>query len=222
MRFEFFDLGLVDFNSALQRQKEVFGKVKNGDLEGALIFCRHHPVITCGRQADKNNILKTIAELTAKGIESREIERGGSVTYHGPGQIIAYPVFNLNYLKKDIHFFLRRLEDVVLGLLTDYGVSGRRKDGYTGVWIGEKKISSIGIAIKNWITFHGVSINIKKDDLTNYRIIKPCGLDIEMTSLESILAAEVNIEKAKENLLENFSRIFSISQSQFPLPKGEG
>lgn len=208
MRFELFDLGLIDFKLALQRQKEIFQGVKNGTFDSALVLCRHYPVITLGRQADKKNILAAVDELTAKGIQSCEIERGGNVTYHGPGQITAYPIFNLNHLKKDIHFFLRQLENVVLGLVSDFGIEGRRKEGHTGVWVERKKISSIGIAIKNWITFHGLSINIKKDDLANYRFIKPCGLDIEMTSLESALAKEVDIEKAKEILLDNFRRVF--------------
>ena len=146
-------------------------------------------------------------ELKAKGVEIFQIERGGDVTYHGPGQLTAYPIFNLNYLKKDIHLFLRQLEKVVIDLLSDFGVMGLRQPGLTGVWVNKNKIVSIGIAIKNWITFHGLSINVKKDDLNGFRMIKPCGLDIEMTSLEIETGRDIGIETIKENLIAKFKDI---------------
>jgi len=208
MQFKVFDLGLIDFNAALLRQKELFSDVKTGALESALIICRHYPVITLGRLADKKNILFSPPELKKQAVEVCGIERGGDVTYHGPGQIIAYPVFNLSFLKKDIHFFLRQLESVVIDFLSDFGVKGLRKDGLTGVWVGSQKISSIGIAIKNWITFHGVSINLKKDDLPNFQLIRPCGMDIEMVSLESLLERKIEIDEVTPRLIGKFRDTF--------------
>jgi len=211
MQFKVLDLGLIEFKAAWQIQKEVFKDIKNSRLKSALILCQHYPVITLGRQADKKNILLSENELEAKGIEIYEIERGGDVTYHGPGQITAYPIFNLNYLKKDIHLFLRQLEKVVIDLLSDFGIMGLRYPGLTGVWIGKQKLASIGIAIKNWITFHGLSINIKQGDLDNFRFIRPCGMDIEMTALEKILNANTDINDLKKLLIHKFRDTFPIS-----------
>jgi len=200
MEIKSFDLGLIDFNKAWGFQKKIFDEVNTGGLKSAFIFCRHYPVITLGRQANKKNILVTEEELENKGIEVQKIERGGDVTYHGPGQLMFYPVLNLHYFKKDIHWFLRKLEDVTLQLLAEFGISGRRIPGATGAWVENKKIASIGITVRKWITFHGLAINIKKDDLDNFSLIRPCGMDIMMTSLESALRREVEIAQIKEIL----------------------
>jgi len=191
MSFKVFDLGLIDYQKALVFQIETFKAVKADFFKSALILCRHHPVITCGRQADKNNILASEAELKARGISVYEIERGGDVTYHGPGQMTIYPIFNLSFYKKDIHWFLRQLEEMAIDLLSDFGVKAERIIGKTGVWVEGAKICSIGIAIRHWITFHGLSINIKADDLASFNLIRPCGMDIKMTSLETILGTKM-------------------------------
>lgn len=204
MEFKIFDLGAVDFQKAWDFQKEIFQKVKNNHFKAALILCRHYPVITIGRSGKKENIRASLNELKNRSIPVYEIERGGDITYHGPGQLIAYPVFNLHYLTKDIHLFLRKLEEVVMDFLSDFGIQGLRYPGLTGVWIDRQKISSIGIAVKNWITFHGVSVNIKKGDLLNFQLIKPCGMDIEMTSLESVLHRDIGIDDIKDRFIGNF------------------
>ncbi len=209
MEFKIFDLGLVDFKSAWGIQKKIFEDVKTGVVNSALVLCSHYPVITLGRRADKKNILVSAAGLKTKGIAVYEIERGGDVTYHGPGQITVYPVFNLRLYKKDIHLFLRRLEKIGIDLLADFGIIARSYQGMTGVWIGEQKISSIGITIKDWITFHGMTINIKRDDLDNFSLIRPCGMDIKMTSLEDILRRDVEIENIKDKLIGLFKVIFN-------------
>ncbi len=209
MQFEVFDLGLVDFKKAWDFQKEIFQEVKNVLLESGLIFCQHYPVITLGRTANKKNILVSEQELKMRGITISEIERGGDVTYHGPGQLIVYPIFNLNYYKKDIHLFLRQLEGITITLLSDFGIEASRYPGLTGVWVGKQKVASIGIAIRNWITLHGLSINVKKDDLDNFRFIRPCGMDIEMTSIETILSKGVGIDTLKEKFIYNFREVFS-------------
>jgi len=197
MQIEKFDLGLINFSKAWDFQKEVFKAVKYEDIYSALILCQHYPVITLGRSADRRNILADEQKLNSKGIQIYEIERGGDVTYHGPGQLIAYPIFNLKYFKKDIHLFLRYLEETVIELLYDLGIKGTRYAGLTGVWVDKQKIASIGIAIRNWITLHGLSINIKKSDLDNFRLIRPCGMDIKMTSLETVLERDIEINDIK-------------------------
>jgi len=210
MEFEVLELGLIDFQKAWQFQKEVFKAVKNGILQSALIICQHYPVITLGRQADEKNILLSVHELKSRRIGVCKIERGGDVTYHGPGQITAYPIFNLNYLKRDIHWFLRQLEEVIIDCLSDFGINGQRWVGLTGVWVGEQKIASIGIAIRNWITFHGLSINIKKEDLEIFRLIRPCGMDIEMTALEVVLDRNIEISNIKNSLIHKFRDVFKL------------
>jgi len=209
MQTEVFDLGTINFRMAWDFQKEILSAVKNKNLSSGLILCQHNPVITLGRAADRKNILMNEQELSLRGIQIYEIERGGDVTYHGPGQLTVYPVFNLNYFKKDIHFFLRYLEEVIMELLSDFGIKGRRIPGLTGVWVGRQKIASIGIAIRNWITFHGLSINIKKDDLENFSFIRPCGMDIEMTSLETVLGKNIEFHDIKENLIYRFKNLGS-------------
>jgi len=208
MQFKIFDLGLIDFIKAWQFQKEIFEKVKGGYLNSVLIFCQHYPVITLGRSANRKNILIPEDELQKRGIKIYEIERGGDVTYHGPGQLTIYPIFNLNYLKKDIHWFLRQLEDVIIGCLLDFGIKVKRRNGLTGVWIGKQKIASIGIAIRNWITLHGLSMNIKRADLANFDLIRPCGMDIQMTALEKVLERDLEIDRIKENLIPKFKDTF--------------
>ncbi len=204
MQTEVFDLGLINYKKAWAFQKEAFKAVRNRNLLHALILCRHYPVITLGRVADRKNILVDESALGLKGIELYEIERGGDVTYHGPGQLTAYPVFNLRFSKKDIHLFLRYLEEVIIELLYDFGIKGTRLQGLTGVWVDNQKIASIGIAIRNWITFHGLSINIKKFDLDNFRLIRPCGMKIEMTSLETVSGKNIEFNAVKENLIRKF------------------
>jgi len=201
MRFKIFDLGLVDYKNAWDFQKEIHLAVKNKFYSAGLILCRHYPVITLGRTANKNNILASEADLKEKGIQAYQTERGGDITYHGPGQLTLYPVIDLGYFKRDIHLFLRYLEQAAIGLLSELGIEGKRIPGLTGVWVNGQKIASIGIAIKNWITFHGLSINIKDDDLFNYGLIRPCGMDIKMTSLETLLKRDIKIGDIKERII---------------------
>ena len=212
MEFRVFDLGLVDFQKAWQFQRKLFTDLKTGSCTSTLILCQHPPVITLGRLADKKNILASKQELKNKGIQIYEIERGGDVTYHGPGQFMAYPVFNLSDFKKDINWFLRQLEEVAIHFLSDFGIRAARYNGLTGVWVNRQKIASIGIVIKNWITFHGLSINIKKDDLNNFKLLRPCGMDIEMTALETVLGRNIEIESLKRSLIQKFKEIFLIQE----------
>ena len=204
MEFEVFDLGLVDFLKTWSFQKETFNKVRNNLISSALILCRHYPVITLGRLTDKNNILASEQELKVKGINVYAIERGGDVTYHGPGQLTIYPVFDLNYFGRDIHSFLRFLEEVVIDFLAEFGIYAMRRAGLTGVWLNTEKIASIGISVKNWISFHGLSINVTSDDLDNFRFIRPCGINIKMTSMETLLKEKPSLEILKEIIINKF------------------
>lgn len=204
MQFKIFDLGLIDFKEAGALQKETFQLVKNNFFKSALILCRHYPVITLGRLANRKNILVSEEELRKRKIQVCETDRGGDVTYHGPGQLMIYPIFNLNYFKKDVHFFLRSLESLAICLLAELGIMVERKTGFTGVWCQNYKIASIGIAIKNWITYHGLALNIKSDDLFNFSLIRPCGMDIIMTSAESVLKRKIEVKQVKKILIRRW------------------
>ena len=208
MSLKVFDLGLVPFKQVRDFQSEIFQSVKQKDFSFGLIFCRHKPVITIGRTGSLKNILVDDSSRQVKGIEFYSIERGGDVTYHGPGQLMVYPIFDLHYLKKDINLFLRSLEQVIVDLLADFGIKGEKIKGLTGVWVdveGKKqKIASIGIAVKNWITFHGLALNVKKEDLANFSLIRPCGLDIKMTYLESLTGRQIDIDDIRKRITKKF------------------
>lgn len=208
MNLKIIDLGLADYFSVWNLQKDILVKVINNDLIAALILCRHPPVITLGRKASMASLKVDLSEIRAKGIKFYNIDRGGDVTYHGPGQLTVYPIINLHYFKKDIHWFLRELESLVISSLDDFNLRCRRREGLTGVWLQNKKIASIGIAIRHWVTYHGLSVNIKRGDLANFNLIRPCGMDIKVTSLEDVLGKDVNMEEVKSRLLYRFNAFF--------------
>jgi lipoyl(octanoyl) transferase len=210
MKFKLFDLGKIEFKEAWLLQKWIFQEIKSGVLDAALLVCRHEPVITLGRLAAKSSVLVPKDELEKRGIPVYSIERGGDATYHGPGQLTAYPIFNLNCFKRDIHFFLRQLEEVVIALNKDLHIKSYRRPGFTGVWTDVGKIASVGIAVKNWITFHGVSLNIKAEDLENFLLIRPCGMNIPMTSLETVSARKFEVDEVKEKLVGEFHNVFRL------------
>lgn len=198
--FRVFNLGLIDFQTAWGFQKHIFSRVKKGQLNFCLILCRHPAVITLGRKASRDNIKASAFELKKLNIPLFEIERGGDVTYHGPGQLCVYPIINLAYFKKDINWYLRSLETLLLEALSAFAINAHTLPGSTGIWVGGQKIASIGIAIKNWITFHGASLNVKNNDAANFSLIRPCGLDIMMTSMEGILGEKVRFKEVEEVL----------------------
>ena len=213
MQLALYDLGLVDFLHAWDFQKHIAAKVEAGAIDCALVACQHYPVITLGRQAKRANILLSDAALKEKGIDVFVIERGGDVTYHGPGQITLYPILDLNHFKKDIHWYLRTLEEAVIDFLADFGVLAQRRAGLTGVWARDRKIASIGIAIKRWVSFHGVSINIKDNDLAHFTFIRPCGMDVAMTSLETELKRNIEISDIKESMFSKIKDVFEVNSA---------
>jgi len=209
-----FYLGLVDYWKAWRFQREVFQAVKEGLINQALIVCRHHPVVTLGKSGRIENFKISFNELALKGGQFFRTERGGDITYHGPGQLTIYPICNLRRLKKDIHWYLRCLEEAVISWLGIWGVSGQRRQGLTGVWVGDKKICSIGVAIDHWISFHGLSVNIKKSDLSFFSFIRPCGMDIQMTCLEGELNRQIDIDEAKDGLVDTLQKI--LLEKEYP------
>ena len=201
------DLGVTDFLEAYEFQINLVKEVASGDSEDTLLLAEHKPVITIGRRSSKENILRTKEFLSSQGIDIVDVDRGGDVTYHGPGQIIAYPVFRLQSEGRDIHNFLHFLEEVGTYFLMQYGLRVQERPGLRGLWIEDRKIGSIGIGVRKWVTYHGLAINIDLD-LTSFSFIRPCGLkDAKVTSLKKEIHRGVDISDAKDKLAQAFKEI---------------
>lgn len=201
------DLGITDFLEAYRLQVDLAGKVAHGLCEDTLLITEHKPVITIGRAGSERNILKSREWLFCRGIDIISTDRGGDVTYHGPGQLVAYPVFRLENEARDIHGFLSFLEEVGGHFLVQYGIFAEKKPGFRGIWVSGKKIGSIGIGVKKWVTYHGLAINMDLD-LSPFSFIRPCGIEgIEITSLRDVLDCEVDIDDAKHRLVRAFKEV---------------
>lgn len=200
------------YSEVWQLQREIFQGLIEGSTEDTFILCEHPPVYTLGRVTELSNILFTDEKLKAIGAEKFEIERGGDVTFHGPGQIVGYPLLNLTHFKEDLGWYLRSIEEVIIRTLAHYGIAAFRISGRTGVWVGEEgkeeKICAIGIKASRWCTMHGFAFNINTD-LSYFSHIVPCGIgDRQVTSLSKVLGRPIDIEEVKEILTEEFEKVF--------------
>jgi len=176
--------------------------------EGTLILLEHPPVITIGRSGSRRNILARDAELARAGVAVRETNRGGDVTYHGPGQVVGYPILPLAFHGRDVHAYLRRLERVLILALADFGIRAFRRDGLTGVWTEAGKIASIGVAIARWVAYHGFALNVAPN-LAHFDLIHPCGLEgVRMTSMEKLLGSAPPREAVEQRLVRHFAAEF--------------
>ena len=182
-------LGVVPYAEALARQRALAEDRIAGRLTcDALLLLEHPPVVTLGRGTRASSLPIAPELLTRRGIEVYEIERGGDVTYHGPGQLVGYPIFDLGAHRKDLHWFLRQIEEALIVALARFGIAGERRASYTGVWTGGRKIASIGIHVRQWVTWHGFALNVSTD-LSPFDLIVPCGIpDVVMTSVAKELA----------------------------------
>ncbi len=179
------DLGLRSYAEALSFQREVaaarIAKTVDRDV---LILVEHPPVITLGRSTKAGNLLATSEELQKRGVELFEVERGGDVTFHGPGQLVGYPIVDLTEHKEDLHWYLRQVEEVLIRAVAPFGVVADRKPGKTGIWMRDRKLASIGVHARQWVTWHGFALNVTTD-LSYFDLMVPCGLpDVAMTSVE--------------------------------------
>src|SRR5665213_1402985 len=209
------ELGLTPYREAWELQREIFQRVMAGEEDDTLILVEHPPVYTFGRGADMANFLLSDDKLQELGAEKFEIERGGDVTYHGPGQLVGYPILNLGHFKEDLGWYLRALEETIIEVLRTYDVEGFRIKGRTGVWVGvegnEEKICAIGVHASRWCTMHGFAFNVNTD-LSYFQHIVPCGIsDRGVTSLATVLGHEVPMEQACERYVTAFESVFDIS-----------
>ena len=182
-------LGRMPYGEALQLQRDLAQRRLEGTLrQDLLLLVEHPPVVTLGRGSQPEHLVAPREFLEAKGVELYEVERGGDVTYHGPGQLVGYPIFDLQEHRLDLHWFLRALEEVLISALSQFGVPGERNPGYTGVWTAGRKIASIGIHVRQWVTWHGFALNVLTD-LSYFDLIVPCGIpNVAMTSIQKELA----------------------------------
>jgi lipoyl(octanoyl) transferase len=200
--------GLVPYTTAIVLQESYSKSILDGTGPEALILLEHPHVITLGRGFHKENLLFSAELLAERGVAVKETGRGGDVTYHGPGQVVGYPILNISS-KPDLHLYLRNLEELMIRTVADFGIEAGRKAGMTGIWVHDEKIGAIGVRVVRWITSHGFALNVNTD-LKYFEYIVPCGIkQYGVTSLQKLLGHEVPIQKVHESLIKNFEIIFN-------------
>ncbi len=200
----------MGYPEALRRQEQLVERVCADDAERAHLLLVEHdpPVLTLGRRADRRNVVAPPERLRREGVEVHEISRGGDVTYHGPGQLVGYPIIRLDLHGRDLRRYLRDLEEVLIRALRSFGVEGRRVDGLTGVWVGEEKVAAIGVAVRRWVTWHGFALNVCPN-MEHFSLIVPCGIrDKRVTSLRRLLGRDVSVAEAAEPVVRSFREVF--------------
>jgi lipoyl(octanoyl) transferase len=230
-KVKFIDLGLVDYKEAWDYQEKLFREVINKKLANRdlpreqqeftgnyLIFCEHPHVFTLGKSGAESNLLINQEQLKKRNIAYYHINRGGDITYHGPGQLVVYPIFNLDYFFTDIHKYLRFLEEAVILTLAEYGIKGERLKGSTGVWLDAehpgkaRKICAMGVRTSHWVTMHGLAFNINPD-LNYFSLIIPCGItDKAVTSMAKELQTVPDMEEVKGRLKVHLEKVFEIEE----------
>jgi len=215
------DLGRMGFGEAYALQREIVELRKQGKSADRILFVEHPHVITMGRNGHAENVLAAPEILARAGIEFHHTDRGGDVTYHGPGQVVAYPILDLREWRRDVGAFVRGLEQVVIGTLDDFGIAGGRLPGCTGVWVAGAKVCAIGVHLSRWVTSHGLALNVGAD-LGYFRYIIPCGLTRPVTSMK-----ELGVSAARADVIarmaEHFRRVFEYAAPASPDSRpGEG
>ena len=212
------NLDCVPYEEAFELQKRLVDLRSRGHINDILVLLEHPPVFTVTRKSTLTNLLVSQDELRNKGISLCETNRGGDITYHGPGQLVGYPIMNLKDHFKDLHRYLHSIEEIIITLLADYGIAAHRDKANPGVWVGNGKIAAIGIAVKsNWTTMHGFSFNINPD-LNHYSLIVPCGIVGKgVTSLTKLLGNPVSTEEIRRKLIRYYASVFNIETREISL-----
>jgi lipoate-protein ligase B len=202
------DLGKTNYKETWDLQKKLVDLRSQDKIADTLILTEHEPVITMGRGTAQKNLLVSRPELEKRGIELYQIERGGDITYHGPGQIVAYPIIDLNARGRDLHRYLRDLEETIMQTLDRYGLTGTLKKGMTGVWVDNHKLAAIGVAVSRWVSYHGLALNVNTD-LDYAKLINPCGItQFPVGSISSMLNKKIDFEEVKNYLADDFAEYF--------------
>lgn len=200
--------GVVPYGEAVALQERIRNARHAGLVPDVLLLLEHPPVITLGRAAHEENLLADPELLHSRGVELYEAARGGDVTYHGPGQLVGYPIFHLNDHGRDVHRYLRNVEEALIRTLATYGIDGDRVPGLTGVWVGSEKVAAIGIGVRQWVTWHGFALNISTN-MDAFQLIVPCGIrDRGVTSLERLLGRIVDPVEVTQRVVQSFAEVF--------------
>lgn len=201
-------LGQVPYSDGLQLQGRAVERLRSSEGPEQLLLLEHPHVFTLGRGADSSNILADQQQLHANSVEVHETGRGGDVTYHGPGQLVGYPIINLKPDRCDVHRYVRDIEEVLIRTIAEFGVAGTRISGLTGVWVGNEKIGAIGVRIARWITSHGFALNVNTD-LSYFKMIVPCGItDKGVTSLSLLVGRSIDTHEVAQTAALNFGKVF--------------
>ena len=198
------DLGLSDYNDTWKLQKKLQSKRILGEIEDHLLLVEHPPVFTLGKNASKQHIINNSDDVSII-----QTDRGGNITFHGPGQLVCYPILDLNHYKRSITWYMRELEQLIIDVLGEYDIKASRKKGLTGTWVKDKKIAALGVRISRWVTMHGFSLNINPD-LNFYKNIIPCGIrEYGVTSMAKIMGNEVpSMDEIKAKMTKRFTKNF--------------
>jgi lipoyl(octanoyl) transferase len=203
-------LGLVDYAAALELQKEKVAQRKAGAIPDTLLLLEHPHVYTLGRNARQENMLVSEEFLASRGAQVFPTDRGGDVTYHGPGQLVGYPILDLTRHQRDISWYMRSLEEVFIRTANDYGIEAGRSKGAAGVWVGDDKLTAMGVHLSRWVTSHGFAMNVNTD-LRYFEWIVPCGLQGKgVTSLAKLLGHSVEMQEVTERVVEHFGEVFGL------------
>ena len=204
-------LGRMGYEEALEYQREVARQRITGAIPNdVLLLVEHPPVVTLGRSSKQKNLVSSPDFLASRGVQLFEVERGGDVTFHGPGQLVGYPIFDLKRHRQDLHWYLRSVEEALIRTLGEYGIAGERSTGYTGVWTQGRKIASIGVHARDWVTWHGFALNVTTD-LSYFDLIVPCGIvGVEMTSIEKETGAPHELETVSDAVASKFADVFDL------------
>ena len=206
------DLGARSYAEVLAFQRDAAARRITGDIpHDLLVLVEHPPVVTLGRRKADNKLPVTEDFLRSRGIELFEVERGGGVTFHGPGQLVGYPIFNLERHRLDLHWYLRQVEESLIRTLAAYDIAGERNTGFTGVWTGGRKIASIGVHARNWVTWHGFALNVATD-LSYFNLMTPCGIDgVVMTSMQQEQPERaMSVESVGATAANAFAELFDL------------
>ena len=208
MQCVIYQLGLIEYKKAYRLQKELLHKRSEGQIPDVLLLLEHPPTITIGKSGRLENVLASPARLVEKGIPVLFTDRGGDVTYHGPGQLVGYPIIDLRNRGKDLHRYVRDLEEIIIKTLGDFSIPATIDENHVGVWVQNEEIAALGIAIKRWVSMHGFALNVNTD-LEPFSLINPCGFsNRRATSMSNILSQNVSMVAVIERLLAHFSEVF--------------
>jgi len=210
------DIGRADYRSAHELQLRLHGLRRAGQIPDALVLVEHEPCITLGRSADARHIRAGEDELRRRGIAVHESDRGGDVTYHGPGQLVLYAVVDLGAYGRDVHEHVRRLEQVAIDVLASFGVGADRVGEYPGVWTAQGKVAAVGVSVRRWVTMHGVALNVAPD-MAHFSCIVPCGIaDRPVTSLRELLGHTVDMGVVRSRMIAACERVFGMTLIDVP------